>query len=205
VTAMDDTHCPKCNRDYELPKRCTLRSDDLEFLCAPRMLDCLHTCCHSCLEEIFQKGGELHEIECPICKRKKHVESVSVIPFDPSAIERMILKNKLVSSTCNRCRDDVPSFSWCSNCSIALCEFHHQDHKLSLYTSKHNIQTLGELAYNKTEIVQKLPPIPCPGDASRDCTIFCHVCGYLVSAEVSFYTPLKILINRLTLSLWNRR
>lgn len=84
-------------------------------------------------------------------------------------------------ASCIRCYDDVPSFSWCSDCSEALCEFHHQDHKLSLQTSKHSILTFKEISANGLSVKPVLPLPQCPEYPSADCTAYCHTCCHLVS------------------------
>jgi len=86
-------------------------------------------------------------------------------------------------ASCIRCYDDVPSFSWCSDCSEALCEFHHQDHKLSLQTSKHNILTFKEISANGLSVKPLLPLPQCPECPSVDCTAYCHTCCHLISAN----------------------
>ena len=47
---MDNLVCPSCEFDYELPRRYLHHRDDMEYAHVPRLLKCLHTCCHSCLE-----------------------------------------------------------------------------------------------------------------------------------------------------------
>lgn len=167
-----------------MPKRHTLRPDDIEFLCVPRLLDCLHTCCQSCLEDSWQKSGTKKEVKCPVCGDTKRIEGTAFLPLSGPVLKQILPQQGEIASTCSRCHDDVESFSWCTDCCVALCEFHHQDHKLSCDTKKHKVQTISELCRNQSQIIHHLPPIPCPHDSARDSTVFCHVCGYLVSAEV---------------------
>lgn len=174
--------CASCGRIFELPRRYTVRPDDMEFLRAPRVLDCMHTCCQSCLEDSWQKSPS-HEVVCPVCKFTKRVDGTSFIPLDAVTIRELLPAEGIVPEFCCRCRDDVPTFSWCSSCCSALCDFHHQDHKLSKLTAHHNTRTLSDIQHSGMKIIHKLPPIPCPHDASRDSTVFCHVCGFLVSAD----------------------
>lgn len=188
---MDEVQCVCCNRDFEMPKRHTVRPDDIEFLCVPRLLDCVHTCCQSCLEDSWQKSGDEKTVTCPICNFQKRVEGTAFLPLNGAVLQKILPEDGDIPDTCSRCHDDVASFSWCSHCSVALCEFHHQDHKLSVNTKTHDTQTIAELGHKKTKIVHRLPPIPCPHDSARDSTVFCHVCGYLCSAEVGARTVLN--------------
>lgn len=78
--------------------------------------------------------------------------------------------------------------------SVALCEFHHQDHKLSFNTSKHAIKTFKEIAYfnhnaqsrgdpSPVHLEFKFPPVPCPEALISDCSLYCHTCLHLISAQ----------------------
>ncbi len=125
--------CPCCNRDYELPRRFVVKDDDIEYLVIPRLLNCLHTSCHSCLEDQFQRNNG--QLECPICKKTQITKGVRYLPLDVQTMNEIVKFTKSVSMTyCSRCHDENPSYSWCFTCHSAMCEFHHQDHKLSIDT-----------------------------------------------------------------------
>ena len=174
--------CPVCNRDFEIPRRSLLRPDDIEFTPCPRVLPCLHTVCHSCLEEQRQRS-KYGKVICPICRSDRAVKGVKYLPHDYLALKEVLLLSSLSLGSCIRCYDDVPSYSWCADCSEALCEFHHQDHKLSLVTSHHDISTFKEISATGTSVIPKLPLPQCPEIPSVDCTAYCHTCCHLVSAN----------------------
>jgi len=130
------------------------------------------------------KGKEyIGKVNCPVCRKDFDAKSVKFFPLDLLAL-RDTLKARTVEviSTCSRCYDDVPSFSWCQNCSTALCEFHHQDHKLSLQTCKHDIMTFKELSSRGISVEPKLPPVTCPEITLSDCSAYCKNCRHLVSS-----------------------
>jgi len=77
----------------------------------------------------------------------------------------------------------VPSFSWCFSCHSSLCEFHHQDHKLSIDTRGHAVSTLKEIAEEQFKIEPQLPPLSCPEALGADCSLLCKTCGYMVSTQ----------------------
>jgi hypothetical protein len=170
-------------REYEIPRRFLIRPDDVEFIPVPRLLDCLHTCCQSCLEGMFQKN-ESQEIFCIECRNRQYVRSVRHLPPDGYALSHLIQIDGSSLSYCSRCHDEVPSFSWCGTCSTALCEFHHQDHKLSAHTAKHPVLTFKDINKNKILIEASLPPISCPEELEQDALLYCHECQYLLSAQV---------------------
>jgi len=175
--------CPSCKRDYELPKRYLLRADDMDFLPVPRLLSCLHTCCHSCLEEMRERST-LGKVMCPVCRRDEVIKGVKFLPLDVTALKEVLKSTSTeVLATCSRCYDDVPSYSWCATCSSALCEFHHQDHKLSVDTSKHDILTFKEIAARNKHVEPKLPPPSCPEVLLQDSGAYCRSCAHVVSVS----------------------
>lgn len=177
--------CPNCTREYELPNRHLTRSDDQDFMVIPRILSCLHTACQSCLEEMRERS-RLGKILCPVCKHEDTVKGVKYLPINASALkEVMDATSNQIMRFCNKCYEEVPGFSWCLTCSSSLCEFHHQDHNLTLITKQHEIFTFKELASRKIHIEMKLPPIPCPDvfDGFHNTTIYCHDCMHLISSQ----------------------
>jgi hypothetical protein len=174
--------CPSCSREFEIPHK-SMRADDMEFLPVPRLLSCLHTVCQSCVQEMCERNTS-GKVLCPICRKDREIKGVGYLPLDVSILKNILSNSKAdVMSFCNRCYDEVPSYSWCQSCSIALCEFHHQDHKLSVDTSKHGLQTFKEIAHQHVHIEPRLPAIICPEIEKQDCTAYCHECKHVVSVH----------------------
>jgi hypothetical protein len=174
--------CAVCHRDFELPRRYIRRPGDFDFSPFPRLLPCLHTLCHSCLTEQYEKDN--HHIQCAICNHREIIKSVYHLPFDISTLKQIVDANaSQLMSVCARCYDDVSSVSWCETCSSALCEFHHQDHKLSVDTNKHSVATFNEYLHQNRHVAFHFPPLPCPECPMHDCTLYCRSCLHLVSAK----------------------
>ncbi len=174
--------CPSCRRDYEIPHKCA-RPDDVEYLPVPRMLSCLHTVCQSCLQDMRERSTTKSGL-CPICRQEQVIENVANLPLDVTILKNILINSKAdLMSFCSRCYDEVPAYSWCHVCSTALCEFHHQDHKLSMDTSKHGLQTFKDISYQKLHIEPKLPAISCPEIDKQECTAYCHDCKHLISVH----------------------
>lgn len=173
--------CPSCKRDYELPRRYLLRADDMDYLPIPRLLSCLHTVCHSCLEEMRERSS-LGKVMCPVCRQDEVIKGVKYLPLDVTTLQEVLKTSSAeVLSMCSRCYDDVPSYSWCASCSSALCEFHHQDHKLSVDTAKHEVLTFKEVAARNRTVEPRLPPPSCPDVLLQDCTAYCRTCAHVTS------------------------
>lgn len=174
--------CPTCQRDFEIPRRYRIKPDDMDYQVIPRLLNCLHTCCHSCSEEAFQRQNG--HVICPICRKSQRCKAVKYLPLDVSVLSEVLNTGGATAiAFCCRCHDEIPSFSWCFSCHSALCEFHHQDHKLSIDTRGHFVSTLREITEERIKIEPQLPPIACPEVLSADVSLLCKTCGYMISAQ----------------------
>ena len=152
--------------------------------------------CQSCLEDMWQKSNMLRgissrntmtigSVSCPQCEHQQTIKKgVQYLPLDGSALSEIIPLNGTNLSFCSRCHDEVPSYSWCGECSVTLCEFHHQDHKLSYNTSRHKVQTFKDISHHHVVIEPRMPPISCPQELEQDATLYCEECSGLLSAKV---------------------
>jgi hypothetical protein len=152
--------------------------------------------CQSCLEEMWQKSNVVRGVSlrstmqsgtvtCPQCDYQQVIDKgVQYLPLDATALSDIIPLDGTNLSFCSRCHDEVPSFSWCGACSITLCEFHHQDHKLSINTSRHEVMTFKEISHSHVIIEPRMPPISCPQELEQDATLFCEECSQMLSPKV---------------------
>ena len=106
------------------------------------------------------------------------------LPYDVSVLYEVMNTDGATSMAfCCRCHDEVSSFSWCFTCLSPLCEFHHQDHRLSIDTRFHEIKTFQEILKCKELVRSVLPPMACPESLGYDCSLFCKTCGHMISAQ----------------------
>ena len=125
-------------------------------------------------------------VTCPQCNfHQKINKGIQYLPLNASALADIIPLNGTNLSFCSRCHDEVPSYSWCGECSVTLCEFHHQDHKLSINTSRHQVMTFKDITHSQVVIEPRMPPIACPQVLEQDATLFCEECDSLLSAKVT--------------------
>ena len=119
-----------------------------------------------------------------MCKHVQNCKGVKYLPYDVSVLSEIMKTNGTTSMAfCCRCHDEVPSFSWCFTCLSPLCEFHHQDHRLSIDTRIHRVLTFQDIWRSKKQIQSALPPMACPESLGHDCSLFCKTCGYMISAQ----------------------
>lgn len=167
---------------------------DHDFSPIPRLLPCLHTLCHSCIEEQYEKE-DAHIVSCPQCSHQEPIKFVDLLPLDFSTMKEVVASNNTeLLAWCAKCHDPVASVSWCESCSSALCEFHHQDHKLSAETSRHMVATFKEYLEQGKHIEFKFPPISCPQCPLQDCSLYCNSCLHLISpkAFIDFHKDHRI-------------
>jgi hypothetical protein len=183
MSQEEDIFCVVCGRDYELPRRHMLFLGDHDFSPIPRLLPCLHTVCHSCIEEQYERD-EAHLVCCPVCFHEEPIKAVDLLPLDFSTLKRVVASNSTeLLAWCAKCYDPVSSVSWCETCSSAMCEFHHQDHKMSADTSRHCIATFKEYVEQGKHIQFRFPPISCPHCPMQDNSLYCNSCLHLVSPK----------------------
>jgi hypothetical protein len=181
---QDDLSCMQCGRDYEMPRRYVIKVDDIDYAPVPRLLNCLHSCCSSCCEEMFQRSGSEQKIICPVCRESQRVKSVRTLPLDSIALRHLYEAGGAeMMAYCSRCHDEVESYSWCFDCQSALCDFHHQDHIKSIDTVEHKIETFQDIHEKNIPIDRHLPPISCPETLVADCSAYCKTCSHLISAQ----------------------
>lgn len=160
-----------------------INEGDFDFKPLPRLLPCLHTVCHSCLEDQRERNKK-GMVTCPICRAKDVVKGVRFLPLDISVLKTVVSASGTDGmSVCAQCYEDVPSFSFCLTCSSSLCEFHHQDHRLSVLTAKHNIHTFKDISYHGLHIDYTFPPVACPEVLMQDCSLYCQDCMHLISPQ----------------------
>jgi hypothetical protein len=130
--------------------------------------------------------SDLGKVICPVCRADHTIKGASFLPLDVSVLKRVLDTSSADNmSFCSRCYDEVPSYSWCTHCSLALCEFHHQDHKLSVDTSRHEVFTFKEVSHRNIKIRPKLPPITCPEIGTAEVNAWCHNCSHLLSVHAA--------------------
>ena len=111
----------------------------LSEFCDPRLLDCLHSVCRSCLEAMAVTGGD--QLQCPLCRTTSRLPEggVTALPGDltvPVSSENAD-ECLLCDSSSRSSSEQGPQF-WCSECSVVICSSHLVLHMST--DGSHNIQ-----------------------------------------------------------------
>ncbi|XP_038056004.1 tripartite motif-containing protein 2-like [Patiria miniata] len=170
----------------ECPICCCLFKD-------PKMLDCLHSFCLNCLEEMMSKQKpEAEKITCPICRRGTQVpdgglQSLSSSFFLSSLVdevkqqEAVLGESSAPTTTCD-CGEGKEATWRCLDCSDNLCQECWKAHGRLKHTKEHQIISLGDWQESK------MPPAEHSKPITRMCTIhhdhplcfYCDTCDTLI-------------------------
>ncbi|XP_038057081.1 E3 ubiquitin-protein ligase TRIM71-like [Patiria miniata] len=170
----------------ECPICCCLFKD-------PKMLDCLHSFCLNCLEEMMSKQKpETEKITCPVCRREMQVpdgglQSLSSSFFLSSLVDEVKQQEAVLGEasaptvTCD-CGEGKEASWRCLDCSDNLCQECRKAHGRFKSTKDHQIISVGD--WHKS----KMPPAEHSKPITRMCTIhhdhplcfFCDTCDTLI-------------------------
>lgn len=162
-------------------------TDDLDFIRLPKFLPCLHTVCSSCIEDERDRS-KYSQVTCPLCKTKFVLHNGTVyLPIDVISLHDTVetTRHDLISK-CYKCYQDTDSFAWCFDCNIALCEFHNEDHSLTIETTHHETKLMKDVSMNseyQSKLQPKVPTLKCPEEINENATIYCFNCLHAISMK----------------------
>ncbi|XP_038056033.1 E3 ubiquitin-protein ligase TRIM56-like [Patiria miniata] len=169
----------------ECPICCCLFKD-------PKMLDCLHSFCLKCLEEMMNKQKpETEKITCPVCRRETQVpggglQSLSSSFFLSSLVDEVQQQEAVLgeaSALTAICECGEGKATWrCLDCSDNPCQKCREAHERVKSTKDHQIISLGDWQESK------IPPAEHSKPITRMCTIhhdhplcfYCDTCDTLI-------------------------
>ncbi|CAH1774584.1 unnamed protein product [Owenia fusiformis] len=122
----------------------------LEVMKTPKVLNCLHTFCEGCIEDLGRKMDQKDDISCPVCR------NVTTLP--PGGVKALranflinTLQDALGKSTqlvkCEFC-DDTCSFM-CLDCNDKMCSSHGSSHCSTKFTRGHKVVPMDDVNAGK--------------------------------------------------------
>jgi hypothetical protein len=166
---------PSSNSDNEMPDmppKCVLCHS---AAVSPRLLDCIHSACLSCITA----GGDLsgNVFRCPICHTCTSIpqEGAPSLPCDYSA-SRNVVDNKPSGATCKLCCRGNPVVACCRDCkdgSHFLCSDCVASHKEMGYFRQHRVVLLSSSPDNPEELSKKA----CRRHSGEQLMYFCKECS----------------------------
>ena len=155
----------------------------------PKCLSCCHSYCKDCLEDLQEES----KIMCPNrkCKRETEVPEGGVkdLPtnfFVEHLVDEYMLKRKVggeEEAQCDNCDKDDPVVSYCSHCSLFLCNICSESHKRDKRTVGHErrIVLFSELQAKKHMVPLRTKPktVMCEKH-NIELSFYCETCKELI-------------------------
>lgn len=136
----------------------TMANDEVSLICnickklfnTPRLLPCLHTFCHKCVEEL--KSINSNSVVCPLCQKEARLIN-GTTTFPINFVVNNLLNVKALKDTkrgsflcCDSCETEDSAAKYrCDQCLQFLCDFCAQAHRRMSVTRNHVIVSIEEL------------------------------------------------------------
>ncbi|XP_038052446.1 tripartite motif-containing protein 2-like [Patiria miniata] len=161
----------------------------------PKILDCLHSFCLKCLEEMLSKQKtEAEKITCPVCRRETKVpdgglQSLTSSSFLSSLLddvkqqEEVIGEASIPTTTCD-CKEDREATWRCLDCSDNLCKKCWKAHGRRKSTKNHQIISFED--WHKSNIpgpeADHVKPITrmCTNHTDQALCFYCDTCHTVI-------------------------
>ncbi|XP_038056014.1 tripartite motif-containing protein 2-like [Patiria miniata] len=170
----------------ECPICCCLFKD-------PKMLDCLHSFCLKCLEEMMSKQKpEAEKITCPVCRRETQVpdgglQSLASSFFLSSLVDEVKQQEAVLgeasapTATCD-CGEGKEATWRCLDCSDNFCQECWKAHGRFKSTKDHQIISLGDWQESKMPPAEHSKPITrmCTVHTDQTLCFYCDTCDTLI-------------------------
>ncbi|XP_071832056.1 E3 ubiquitin-protein ligase TRIM56-like [Apostichopus japonicus] len=159
----------------------------------PKMLDCIHTFCESCLEGYVENlNGK--ELTCPMCRKtcplpagvKGLQTNIYLVNMcDKIDLYEKLKSSKLASKLCESCKKNTTVTAFCIDCKYAICRSCEEHHSLFPALQSHTIERLdNNLDERKLQIVQKSVMVPtCDLHVPEKLRFYCKTCSKLICRE----------------------
>ena len=173
--SKDHLECPICMKCYMQPK----------------LLDCLHSFCQNCLQELRDRQDkENRMLTCPVCRHATILpeKEVAGLPNDfklSALVEEVTLQKKLIQGSeikCQACDEGNKAISRCMDCDHFLCQECQRAHERLAIVKSHQIYTLAQLQSGEITYKSKLRDFTpkCETHTDQNLSLYCNTCEKLV-------------------------
>lgn len=151
--------------------KCVFCKQTLEAKDIPKLLECLHVCCNSCITAKFDEidRSQPAMVHCPDCNMASQADKIILNQFLIEASEASA-DDALASVSdpdakavikCSSCTDDETATSWCVECSEYICDSCVQAHQRLKITKDHTIKTKEEAFADNQSITTEEKSLMC--------------------------------------------
>ncbi|XP_038055944.1 tripartite motif-containing protein 45-like [Patiria miniata] len=174
-TQKELQECPICYTEYK----------------DPRMLDCSHSFCLKCLQELrLTQNKDDKNIVCPLCRKETALTEagVDMLPGGSKDINQLEqTEGQGLKVMCQACDEENEAISRCMDCKHYLCQECQKAHnRMAVLTKGHKIVALTELPVESQEITEdtELKKVPkCLKHPDQDLCLYCNTCEVLICSE----------------------
>ncbi|XP_038053715.1 E3 ubiquitin-protein ligase TRIM56-like, partial [Patiria miniata] len=159
----------------------------------PKLLDCLHSFCLQCLQELRQSQDPSGtKLTCPLCRRETMLKGSGVADLPnnfafSALVEEVTMQEKLLKGQgseikCQACDEENQAISRCIDCDHFLCQECQKAHKRMTVMKSHKIYTLaqlrsGEIVY-KSKLREEVPK--CGKHPDQNLNVYCNTCEQVI-------------------------
>ncbi|XP_055955580.1 E3 ubiquitin-protein ligase TRIM56-like [Patella vulgata] len=163
----DRLNCSICLNDFKKPK----------------ILDCFHSFCESCLSDYVSKFEENGEFMCPLCRRTIPIPTGGVKDLASNVYieERQSVHQPESNPPCNICDKDIQSQFRCTDCDKFLCDSCKTTHDLFVSGLNHYVISLDE---DDTNDVKPLRHVICHHHQKKF-AVYCSDCSKVICSKCS--------------------
>ncbi|XP_078602277.1 B-box type zinc finger protein ncl-1-like [Branchiostoma floridae x Branchiostoma japonicum] len=149
----------------------------------PRILSCLHTFCHKCLQyEVLKQGGEGQgTMACPVCAQHTGLSrGIASLP-DNHVITKMQEAEAIMSGNIHCTNCDIAgaiAAARCNDCPEFLCAHCLDTHDFMKVNKSHNVIPICELS--QQDLTAFSQPLSCHTHKEEPLELFCNTCEVLI-------------------------
>ncbi|XP_071795548.1 uncharacterized protein [Asterias amurensis] len=158
----------------------------------PKILDCQHSFCLKCLQELLDKHDpKTRFIICPVCREK-----TSIPAKGPSALLNCFLLNSLTDdvinpnspevdinplvSICEGCDEGLDAVSRCVDCDANFCKICLEYHAKIKLNRHHRVVNAAGSSNEGSRDKTKTCPTKCRKHTDQELCFYCETCDLLV-------------------------
>ncbi|KAK6192545.1 hypothetical protein SNE40_003994 [Patella caerulea] len=149
----------------------------------PKILDCFHSFCESCLSDYVSKYEENGEFMCPLCRRSIPIPTGGVKDLASNVYieERQSVHQPESNPPCNICDNDIQSEFRCKDCDKFLCGSCKTSHDLFVSGLNHYVISLDE---DDTDDVKPMRHVICQHHQKKY-AVYCSDCSKVICSKCS--------------------
>ncbi|XP_038044318.1 E3 ubiquitin-protein ligase TRIM56-like [Patiria miniata] len=164
----------------------------------PKILDCLHSFCESCLEKYyFNKHEGAARIPCPECQQEMQVPDQGIQGLTTncylSGKVETSLQEKVENARsftgesevplCEICDDENEAVNICWNCEQMICSNCKKIHARIATSSSHTVSTLEEIHQGKVALLKSEDHGSCRQHSGKERNFYCETCEEFICQD----------------------